>query len=247
VQLEALRRQVDPADPFRAVVGTAQPRLPARQAARHIVGTPRDLREVLAALRVELHVRGEPVERRGKRRERFGESRTLRHRVLRELPGRFSGGEAQLAHRGHDIRSRIRQFRHVARRRARGHLGVARQIGELPARHLLAEEQRRRARQLVRLVEDHSVAVGEELGEAFVAQHHVGEEQVVVHDHDVGVERFLARFHDEAFAVDGQSEPRQVLRVDVTSGQIVAFSGTSASSPRSPRSLACANCTMRAR
>ena len=84
---------------------------------------------------------------------------------------------------------------------ARGDLGVARELGELPGRHLLAEEQRRGVGQLVRLVEDHRVARGQELGEPFVAQHHVGEEQVVVDDDDVGLERRLARLQHEAVGV----------------------------------------------
>jgi hypothetical protein len=54
----------------------------------------------------------------------------------------------------------------------------------------------------MRFVEDDRVAVGQELGHAFVAQHHVGEEEVMVHDDDVGLERFLARLHHEAVAVE---------------------------------------------
>ena len=101
---------------------------------------------------------------------------------------------------------------------------------ELAGARLLAEEQRRRVGKLVRLVEDHRVARGQELGEAFVAQHHVGEEQVMVDDDDVGLERILARLHHEASRWNAQCCPRQLSRVDVTSGQIDAFSGTSASS-----------------
>ena len=85
---------------------------------------------------------------------------------------------------------------------ARGDLGVARELGELAGRQLLAEEQRRGVGQLVRLVEDHRVARGQQLGEPFVAQHHVGEEQVVVDDDDVGLERGLARLQHEAVGVE---------------------------------------------
>jgi hypothetical protein len=54
----------------------------------------------------------------------------------------------------------------------------------------------------VRLVEDHRIARGQQLSQAFVAQGHVGEEQVMVDDDDVGVERVLARLHHEAFAME---------------------------------------------
>ena len=50
----------------------------------------------------------------------------------------------------------------------------------------------------MRLVEDDSVAGGQELGDAFVLEPQIGEEEMVIdHDH-FGVERGLARLHDEA-------------------------------------------------
>jgi hypothetical protein len=55
----------------------------------------------------------------------------------------------------------------------------------------------------VRFVEDHRVARRQQLGQALVAQRDVGEEQMVVDDDDVGIERFLARLHHEALAVEG--------------------------------------------
>ncbi len=56
-------------------------------------------------------------------------------------------------------------------------------------------------RQLVRLVEDHRVAGRQQLGHAFVAQHHVGEEQMVIDHHHVGRQRLAPRLHDEAVLV----------------------------------------------
>ena len=153
---------------------------------------------------------------------------------LRELARRVAEREAQLADRRADAGGGVGQLGDLARAGARGDLGVARELGELPRRDLLAEEERRGVGQLVRLVEDHRVARGQELGQPFVAQHHVGEEQVMVDDDDVGLERRLARLQHEAVAVERAVAPRQLSRVDVTSGQIDAFSGTSASSPRSP-------------
>ena len=91
-------------------------------------------------------------------------------------------------------------------------LGVARELGELPGRRLLAEEQRRRVGKLVRLVEDDRVARGQQLGEPLVAQHHVGEEQMMVDDDDVRLERVLARLHHEAVAVEARTGCRGSCR-----------------------------------
>ena len=60
-------------------------------------------------------------------------------------------------------------------------------------RHLLAEEQRRRVGELVRLVQDHRVAGRQQLGQSFVAQHHVGEEQMMIDDDDIGIQRVALR------------------------------------------------------
>ena len=59
----------------------------------------------------------------------------------------------------------------------------------LRGRHAFAEEETRGLRQLVRLVEDDRVAGGQQLGDALVAQHQIGEEQVMVDDHHVRGER----------------------------------------------------------
>ncbi len=79
--------------------------------------------------------------------------------------------------------------------------GVAGQIENLRGRYGIAEEQRRHFRQLVRLVEDDRVAGRQQLGHAFVAQHDVGEEQVVIDDDQVGRHRLAPRLHDEAVLV----------------------------------------------
>ncbi len=50
-------------------------------------------------------------------------------------------------------------------------------------------------------VEDHRIARGQQLCETLVAEHHVGEEQVMVDHDDVGFERRLARLQHEAFGV----------------------------------------------
>jgi hypothetical protein len=102
---------------------------------------------------------------------------------------------------GADTRCGVRQRGDFARAGARRDFGIARELRELSGGQLLAEEQRRGVRKLVRLVENDRVARGQQLGETFVAQHHVGEEQVVVDDDDVRFERRLARLQHEAVGV----------------------------------------------
>ena len=78
---------------------------------------------------------------------------------------------------------------------------IAREFEELRRGDGLAEEERRGFGQLMRFVEDDGVRGRQQLGHAGVAQHHVGEEQVVIHDHDVRLLRLAARVHHEAFLV----------------------------------------------
>ena len=146
-------------------------------------------------------LRRHAVERSGELVERLGESFLCDGDALRELAGRIPKREPHFADRGADTRCGIRQRGDFARAGARGDLGVARELRELAGGQLLAEEQRGGVRKLVRLVEDDRVACGQELGETFVAQHHVGEEQVVVDDDDVGLERGLAGLQHEAIGV----------------------------------------------
>jgi hypothetical protein len=53
----------------------------------------------------------------------------------------------------------------------------------------------------MRLVENHRVARGQQLGNAFVTQRHVGKKQMVIHHHHVGIQRLLARAHHKTFVV----------------------------------------------
>ena len=118
--------------------------------------------------------------------------------ALRDLAGRLAERKAQPPDGGTDAGRRVGKLGHLPRAGAGGDLGVAREVGELARRQLFAEEQRGRVRQLVRLVEDQRVARRQELGQPFVAQHHVGEEQMVVDDDDIRLERGLARLQHEA-------------------------------------------------
>ena len=204
LELPALRRDVDPADPIAA--GTAafgrQTALPSCDPRCGFLGTARDAREIFASLRVVLHLGGEPIERCGKLVERINETGARGNRVLRELAGQIPGGEPQLADRGTDVRCGIRKPGNVARVRARSNLGVTRQLGQLSRAGLLAEKKGCGIGKLMRLVEDHRVACGQQLREPLVAQHHVGKKQVMIDDDDIGIERVLARLQYEAFLVE---------------------------------------------
>ena len=93
----------------------------------------------------------------------------------------------------------------LGRRAARGAQLQARVARELDQLRASTPSRRRRARAVsgswcasskITVLHD-----GQQLGDALVAQRHVGEEQVVVHHHHVGRERVLARAHHEAVLV----------------------------------------------
>ena len=77
-------------------------------------------------------------------------------------------------------------------------LDVARQLLDAEGRDLDAEVLGRHVLDEVRLVEDQGVVGGDHLAVAAVLHREVGAEQVVVHDHDVGLERPLAHAGHEA-------------------------------------------------
>ena len=61
------------------------------------------------------------------------------------------------------------------------------------------------------LVENHRVAGRQQLGQAFVAQHDVGKEQMMVDDDNVGIQCILARLHDETFLMKRAVRPETVV------------------------------------
>ncbi len=109
--------------------------------------------------------------------------------------------QPQVARRFFKFRSGIGQRRIVLRRSGGFHPGVAPQFDELMGGNRFAEEQTGGFGQLVRLVEDHGVARGQQFRHALVTQDHVGEKQMVVHHHHIRFHRLLARLHDEALLV----------------------------------------------
>ena len=67
--------------------------------------------------------------------------------------------------------------------------------------YAFAEEQAGGFRQLMRFVEDHRVAGRQQFAHAVVAQHHIGEKQVMIDHHHVGVHRGAPRGKHEALLV----------------------------------------------
>ena len=100
---------------------------------------------------------------------------------------------------------------------ARARAPARRPAGRAPRSISLRRAQRRAEElhagfdQLVRLVEDRGVDGRQQFGDAAVAQRHVGEEQVVVDDHQVGRHRFAPRLHHVAGAVLGALAAQAVL------------------------------------
>jgi hypothetical protein len=78
---------------------------------------------------------------------------------------------------------------------------VARELEDLRHGRRLAEERGGGLGQLVRLVEDDGVRGREQIGDAFLAQCEVGEEEMMVDDDDVGIHRRAPRLDDEAAVV----------------------------------------------
>ena len=121
---------------------------------------------------------------------------------------------------------------------------VAQQQLHLAAAETRAEELRREIRNLVGLVDDHRVRGAQQVAEAFFLERQVREQQVVVHDDDVGLDGLAARLDHVAAADVGATAPRQLSRVEVICGHSGCASPRSATSARSPlRVLPAQRCT----
>ncbi len=68
-------------------------------------------------------------------------------------------------------------------------LNIIQQTLDAPAAHVGAEELRREVGNLVRLIEDDGVGRAQQVAEAVLLERQVGEQQMMVDDHDVGIER----------------------------------------------------------
>ena len=162
-----------------------------------------------------------------------------RRRPPGAAPGSRRGASAARRRRGAGRAppSRARGHALELRRRAAGRVQLgrtSRELDELGARQGFAEEHARRLRKLVRLVEDHRVACRQQLRDSFLAQHEIGEEEMVVdHDHVRGEARSCARASRSILEVRAALAEAVVARGRGV-GPRRASSGTSPSPARSP-------------
>ena len=133
--------------------------------------------------------------------ERLEERMTVRQLAERQAHRIFLEREPHIARRAFQRRAELGPVGGVACVRQTFGDRIAREFEQLRRRERIAEKERRRLGQLMRLVEDDRVRRRQQLGHAGVAQHHIGEEQMVIHHDDVRLLRFLARLHHEAFLV----------------------------------------------
>ncbi|CPQ88699.1 Uncharacterised protein [Bordetella pertussis] len=124
----------------------------------------------------------------------------LEGRLAPGQPLQRRAGQPQLARGGLDLPADIAPFGGFARVRQAGRLQRAGEVQQLVSRHTAAQEPGRGIGQLVRLVENHRIHFGQQVCHALLAQHQVGHEQRMVHDHHVGLLRLAARLDHEAVA-----------------------------------------------
>jgi len=117
------------------------------------------------------------------------------------LAQRAGAGQAQLARGGVDRGVQLGPALQAARLRQRDRQQVAPEVDHLPGAEDRAEELHAGLDELVRFVEHRRVHRRQQFGDAAVAQRHVGEEQVMVDDDEVGRHRLAPRLHDVALAV----------------------------------------------
>ncbi len=88
---------------------------------------------------------------------------------------------------------------------------IAGQIQQLRSGQVVAKKQAGGFRQLVRLVENHRVAGGQQLRHAFVTQHHIGKKQMVIDHHHVGLHGLGPRFEHKTIAMRRAFLPQTVV------------------------------------
>lgn len=178
-----------------------RPTLPGLQAHQQIGGAPPAAFQTLGTLCLRLQQCSQHFQLAKHAAQAIGETGArfeLLQRVARWLDWQ---GQPQVASGFFEQRTALRQIQAVARRGQTFELRIAGQFEELRGRDAVAKEQAGNFRQLVCFVKDHRVAGGKQFGSSFVAEHHVGEEQVMVDHHQVGGQRFAACSEDEALLV----------------------------------------------
>ena len=121
-------------------------------------------------------------------------------------------GIGRLADRGLEAGRQPVEVRRIRRIRLHRRAGVARELRELPARQLHAEEPGGDVGDLVRFVDDQGVGEREQLGEPLLLERHVGEQQMMVDHHHVRLGGTPARLRDVASVEHGTLRPEAVVR-----------------------------------
>jgi hypothetical protein len=151
---------------------------------------------------------GEPAQVHGKFRRGIGE-----HRV-RGQPVRPRRIAQDLRERGEPLlhRAKLGGERRCPRAcRDQFQARVAHQQFDLPAAETRAEELRGEIRNLVGLIEDHGVRRAEQVTETVFLEREVGQQQVMVDDDDVGLDRLAARLEHVTAADVRAAAPQAVV------------------------------------
>ncbi len=196
VQLQRLAEDFHPAH-----LGLRRLGLDAREQGRGLGGAPRAGAQAFRALGLLAERLAERRQRLAERSQHLREARLAQRLRPAQAQPLLRKAQAQIARCLVETAGELVELGRGAARRAQLEARVARELDQLRGGERLAEEQPRGLGQLVRLVEDHGVAGGQQLGDALVAQRDVGEKQVMVDHHHVGRERVLARAHHEAVLV----------------------------------------------
>ncbi len=194
-----LQRSLEHFDPAHSVALRGLP--PVLDARAQLLRAAIAIVQPLAAVGLELQQARQRTELLGDFVQRLPERLALVQH-LRGLTRRlFAHREAQIARSAIHSDRRFRQRGEVLGAGRRLDPRVPRQLDQLSGGNALSEEQAGSLGKLMRLVENHRVARREKLGDSLVAQHHVGEEQVMIDDDHIRGQRLFARLHHEAILV----------------------------------------------
>ena len=174
---------------------------PAAEADHQLSGAPPAIFQTFGTRGLGFEQRGEHFKLAQEADQRVIEPAALvelGEREARRLDGQC---QAQVLRRFLDAGAELGQVEAVAGADDAFGACIVSQVEHLRGRDVFAEEQARGFGELVRFVEDHRVAGGQEFGRAFVAKHDVGKKEVVIDDHHVGGHRVPPRGEDEAILV----------------------------------------------
>ena len=206
MQRQCLAVSLDPAHHLALVVAQ-----PARQARGQLRRPLPAILQPLAALGLALECGRQRLQRIDQGFHHHLKSGAISNGLVRQARIGFGKGQPQVTAGFFDATDQLGQHRHIACHAQGLDLRIAAQICYLPGRNGLAKKQRRRIWQLVRLVKNHRIAGGQQLGHTLIAQHHIGKKQMVVDYYHLGIKRLAPRRQDEALLVIGTRLPEAVF------------------------------------